>query len=126
MRTGLDVLNRSMRLLGYTDPSGNVDPGLSAELYKRGLDILNQVMAEIWPLEKSEDFAPLLSVHDEIPLSWSAVETVMTYGVCMFLAQADGDGTNEQFYAALYQQKRNAVKRLERRREDALPRVWED
>lgn len=122
----MDIWNRAMTLLGYTDPSGNVDAGLSAELFKRGLPIVNQVLAEVWPLECREDIVPLTSMHQEIPLSVSALETVMPYGVAMFLAQADGDGANQQFYAALYQQKRNAVKRTPRGREDALPRVWED
>ena len=48
------------------------------------------------------------------------------YGVAMFLAQAEGDGTNQQYYASLYQQKRNAVRRYPRRRQDVLPTVWGD
>lgn len=129
MTTGMDVLNRALRLLSYTDASGNVDPALSAELYKRGLEVLNQVLAELWPLEhlpeEAENFAPLTSIQQELPLSVFAAQTAMPYGVAMFLAQADGDGSNQQFFASLYQQKRSAVTRPPRHRDDVLPRVCE-
>ena len=115
-----------MNRLGYTNASGEIDAGLSAELYRRGLETVNQIYAEVWPLEKSGEFQPLTSIGQEIPLSTDAVETVMPYGVAMMLAQADGDGANQQFYAALYQQKRNYVHRPAKRRGDVLPVVWED
>ena len=77
MKTGMDILRRAMNLLGYTNASGEIDAGLSAELYRRGLETVNQVYAEVWPLEKSEKFQPLTSIGQEIPLSTDAVETVM-------------------------------------------------
>lgn len=126
MKTGNDVFRRAMSLLGYTDIDGAVDGAQSAELFRRGLDIVNQVMAEVWPLERRDAYVPLASIVQEIPLSQYAVETVMPYGVAMFLAQADGDGANQQFYASLYQQKRNAAARPCSRRVDVLPDVWED
>lgn len=124
MKTGMDILQRAMSLLGYTNAAGEVDAGLSAELYRRGLDILNQVLADIWPLEHAGPFRPLTSIHEKIPLSSGASETTLPYGVAMFLAQSDGDGGNQQFYAALYQQKRNAVRRPPRFRDDVMPSVW--
>lgn len=128
--TGFEVFNQALRLLGYTDASGSTDPGLSAEFYKRSLAVVNQVLAELWPLEhlpeEADHFVPLISIEEEVPLSVGAVNTAMPYGVAMLLAQADGDGTNQQLYSALYAQKRNAVKRPERRRADVLPKVWED
>ena len=120
------MFRRAMSLLGYTDIDGAVDGAQSAELFRRGLDIVNQVMAEVWPLERRDAYVPLNAIVQDIPLSQYAVETVMPYGVAMFLAQADGDGTNQQLYASLYQQKRNAVKRPCSRRADVLPDVWED
>lgn len=126
MKTGSDVFRRAMSLLGYTDIDGAVDGAQSAELFRRGLDMVNQVMAEVWPLERRDAYVPLSSIVQDIPLSQYAVETVMPYGVAMFLAQADGDGTNQQLYASLYQQKRNVVKRPCSRRADVLPDVWEE
>lgn len=126
MKTGMDILRQAMNLLGYTNSSGEIDAGMSAELYRRGLPVVNQIYAETWPLEKDEEFQPLSSIGQEVPLSMDAVETVMPYGVAMLFAQADGDGANQQFYATLYQQKRNYVHRPARRRRDVLPKVWED
>lgn len=125
MKTGMDVLQRALGLLGYTGIDGAVDGAQSAELIRRGLDTVNQVMADLWPLEKSIQYMPLLSIHEEVPLSAAAVENAMPYGVAMFLAQADGDGANQQFFASLYQQKRCAVRRMRQCRGDVLPRVWE-
>ena len=101
MKTGMDVLQRALGLLGYTGIDGAVDGAQSAELIRRGLDTVNQVMADLWPLEKSIQYMPLLSI------------------------QADGDGANQQFFASLYQQKRCAVRRMGHCRGDVLPRVWE-
>ena len=121
MKTGNDVFNRARLLLGYTGIDGAVNGAQSAELFRRELDVLNQVMADLWPLEKDEVYQPLVNVNENIPLSVAAVENVMPYGVAMFLAQADGDGANQQLYATLYQQKRNAVKKPLKTRADVLP-----
>ena len=128
MKTGRDVFFRAMVLLGYTGVDGTVDGAQSAELFRRGLDIVNQVAADLWPLEKEKEeaFAPLTALTQEIPLSASAVENILPYGVAAFLAQADGDGTNQQFFTSLYQQKRNMAERPLKRRGDVLPRSWEE
>ena len=126
MKTGMDVFLRAMSLLGYTGIDGVVDAAQSAELVRRGLNIVNQVLADLWPLEKTIQFMPMASIHEDVPLSVKAVEGILPYGVAMFLAQAEGDGTNQQYYASLYQQKRNAVRRYPRRRQDVLPTVWGD
>lgn len=126
MRTGNDVFRRAISLLGYTGADGAVNGAQSAELFRRGLNIVNQVMADIWPLERKDAYIPLSNINDDIPLSQYAVESTMLYGVAMFLAQSEEDGENQQFYSSLYQQKRNAVKRPPVRRVDTLPNVWED
>lgn len=126
MRTGNEVFRRAMSLLGYTGADGDVNGAQSAELFRRGLNIVNQVMADIWPLERKDAYIPLANINDAIPLSQYAVESAMLYGVAMFLAQSEGDGTNQQLYSGLYQRKRNAVKRPPVRRCDMLPNVWED
>lgn len=127
MRTGNDVFRRAMSLLGYTGADGAVNGAQSAELFRRGLNIVNQVMADIWPLERKELHISRFPTSTTIfPLSQHAVESAILYGVAMFLAQSEGDGENQQFYSSLYQQKRNAVKRPPVRRGDVLPNVWED
>lgn len=126
MKTGNDVFNRAMMLLGYTDVDGEVNGAQSAELFRRALDVLNQVLADLWPLERDDELVPMTSVNADVPLSAAAIENVMPYGVAMFLAQADGDGANQQFYASLYQQKRNVVKRPGHTRRDVLVSTWEE
>ena len=53
MKTGMDVFLRAMSLLGYTGIDGVVDAAQSAELVRRGLNIVNQVLADLWPMEKT-------------------------------------------------------------------------
>ena len=47
MKTGMDVFLRAMSLLGYTGIDGVVDAAQSAELVRRGLNIVNQVLADL-------------------------------------------------------------------------------
>lgn len=120
-KTGGEVFRLAMSLLGYTGPDGAVDGAQSAELFRRGLDIVNQVMADLWPLERRDPFQPLRSLQQEIPLSAAAATDVMPYGTALFLAQTDGDGSNQAFFAGLYESKRNRVRRPSDRRGDRLP-----
>lgn len=120
-KTGGEVFRLAMSLLGYTGPDGAVDGAQSAELFRRGLDIVNQVLADLWPLERRDPFQPLVSLQQEIPLSAAAATDVMPYGAALFLAQTDGDGSNQAFFANLYESKRNRVRRPSARREDRLP-----
>ena len=69
MKTGNDVFRRAMSLLGYTGADGAVNGAQSAELFRRGLNIVNQVMADIWPLERKDAYIPLSNINDDIPLS---------------------------------------------------------
>lgn len=128
MKTVSDVFYQAMSLLGYTNAQGTVDGLQSAELLRRALAVVNQVAADLWPLEMGYEqaFEPLTAAGQAIPLSAQAVDGVMPFGAAMYLAQAEGDGANQQFYAALYEQKRQAVRRVPKRRGDALPNVWAD
>ena len=49
MKTGMDILRRAMNLLGYTNATGEIDAGLSAELNRRGLETVKQNYAQDWP-----------------------------------------------------------------------------
>ena len=77
MKTGMDVFLRAMSLLGYTGIDGVVDAAQSAELVRRGLNIVNQVLADLWPLEKTIQFTPMASIHEDVPLSVEAVEGIL-------------------------------------------------
>ena len=48
MTTGQEVFDRAMRLLRYTDIYGQADSLQYADLYKRGLPVVNQIYSDLW------------------------------------------------------------------------------
>lgn len=124
MKTGRDVLERALRLLNYTDADGRLDGRQFAELYQRGLSVVNQIYSDLWFLERRAPFTELAQLERPLMLSARCVNDIFPYGVAMLLAQTEGDGDNQLLFANLYNQKRSAAKGLSRRRQDVLPRGW--
>ncbi len=106
MRSGQDVLEQALRLLNYTDIYGQVDGQQHMELYKRGLAAVNQIYSDLWFSSQKDPFFPLLSLKEPLLLPARQVVDVMPFGVAMLLALSEGDGDNQQLYAALYNRKR--------------------
>ncbi len=122
MKTGEDVKNRALQLLNYTDARGRVDNALFADVAARSLAIVNQIYAECWYARKSDGFAELASLTQEIPLPRRIIDEVMPYGVAMLMAQSIGDGDNQAMMADLFNQKR-ALLTHQTRRKDVMPRA---
>ncbi len=120
--TANEVFRQAMRLLGYTDTLGDLDSAQNTELYKRGLTVINQLVCDLSTSENGVLAAPLSTLRQELPLSERTARDVLPYGVAMLLAAAEGDGDNQQLFAALYDQKRVSVQRRYERRADTLPR----
>lgn len=120
--TGQDVFRQAMRLLGYTDTLGELDSAQNSELYKRGLTVINQLVCDLSFAESGMIAPPLSSLRQELPLSERTARDVLPYGVAMLLAVAQGDGDNQQLFAALYDQKRVSVRQTYERCTDTLPR----
>ncbi|MBQ9861757.1 MAG: hypothetical protein IJO75_05805 [Clostridia bacterium] len=120
--TGKEVFGQAMRLLGYTDTLGDLDSAQNGELYKRGLAVLNQLLCDLSLSESGTMAPPLTSLRQDVPISEQTARGVLPYGVAMLLAAAEGDGDNQQLFAALYDQKRVAVRRTYERCTDTLPR----
>ncbi len=120
--TGQEVFRQAMRLLGYTDTLGDLDSAQNTELYKRGLTVINQLVCDLSLSERDTMAPPLGSLRQELPLSERTARDVLPYGVAMLLAAAEGDGDNQQLFAALYDQKRVSVRQGYERRTDTLPR----
>ncbi|MBR2406442.1 MAG: hypothetical protein IKB04_09220 [Clostridia bacterium] len=118
-----DCLRQAMRLLNYPDPhaAGSVPAGDG--VYKQGLAVVDQITAELWYVENDTPYTPFIALSDEIPLSDRTAQTVLPYGVAMLLAQLQGDADNQTVYAALYDQRRSAVRQAPRRIHDGLPGV---
>ena len=120
--TGQEVFRQAIRLLGYTDTLGDPDSVQNTELYKRGLSVINQLVCDLSLSESGTMAAPLVSLRQDVPLTERTVRGILPYGVAMMLAAAAGDGDNQQLFAALYDQKRVAVRNGYERITDTLPR----
>lgn len=114
MTTGKEVLDRAMQLLGYTDLYGQTDSLQYADLYKRGLPVVNQIYSDLWwsghaagtGAMRREVFSELSVLEQPLELTPRCITDIAPYGVAMLLAQSMGDGDNQALYASLYAQKR--------------------
>lgn len=124
MKTGKEVLDRALQLLGYTNHNGEIDSEQNAELIKRGSVAVNQIYYDIQTIEKPNNFdgAPI-SMTQDIPLSFRAVNDIMPYGVAMLIAD-DNTGLYSKF-AAAYDGKRKTATRISTKIRDVLPTVFD-
>lgn len=122
MKTGQEVLERAMLLLGYTNSYGEIDGVKDAELLKRGASAVIQIYNDLKRIDALGEAAVELSgMADVILLSPETIDDVMPYGVAMMIAQNEGDGDSQALYAALYNQKRSSVPHKTISRLDVLP-----
>ena len=126
MKTAKDVLERALQLCGYVNGDGVPDRLRDADIYKRGLALVNQIYTDMFFAETPERlFHPLDGMEEEIPLSVRCVNDVMPYGVAMLLAQAEGDATAQSTFSYIYNQKRAGGVKSPRKIADKLPRgAW--
>ena len=118
--TGQELLEQALYLLNYTDNRGEIDAQNNQELRRRGVPIINAVLADVLPIA-GEPFAVVGDLSDTLPATDEIAIGVMLYGVGMWLAQSEADGDNQQLMSALYNQKRNAIRRPSGRVADVLP-----
>lgn len=118
--TGQELLEQALYLLNYTNNRGEIDTRNSQELLRRGVPIINAVLADVLPIA-GEPIAAIGSLSDMLPVAEEIAAAVMPYGVGMWLAQSEADGDNQQLMSALYNQKRNAIRRPSGRVADVLP-----
>ena len=118
--TGQELLEQALYLLNYTNNRGEIDTRNSQELLRRGVPIINAVLADVLPIA-GEPIAAIGSLSDSLPVAEEIAAAVMPYGVGMWLAQSEADGDNQQLMSALYNQKRNAIRRPSGRVADVLP-----
>lgn len=118
--TGQELLEQALYLLNYTNNRGEIDTRNSQELLRRGVPIINAVLADVLPIA-GEPIAAIGSLSDTLPVAEEIAAAVMPYGVGMWLAQSEADGDNQQLMSTLYNQKRNAIRRPSGRVADVLP-----
>ncbi len=121
--TGEQVFERALILLNYTDPNGEVSRRQNAELYKRAVPVLNQVLLDVQHIIGTT-FMQIENIDEVLPVTDDVAMRVMPYGVAMHIAQSENDGDNQQLMATMYDRLRGSVPHGSNKIIDALPRVW--
>ncbi len=118
--TGSEILNKALRLLGYSESNGNAH--LTQTVRNRALPIINLVYAEL-ARNCEQEFEPLESLNDELKLPDRAINEVMPAGIATYIAQAEGDDAAQSFWGAEYNAKRVTLSHFGEIK-DVLPNVW--
>lgn len=115
--TGQEIWEKALSLLGY-----EMETERASMLAGRGLCLLNVIVEDL-RTRIGEPFTPLASLQEELPpLGGKGLESAAAYGVAMLLAQLEGDGDNQSFWARVYEGKREAA--ISTGRLDVLPRPY--
>lgn len=100
-----EMANRALTMLGLGDMEGNTT---AARYQVSAVSAVNTVYADLFYKYNTEGYKGL-SGNDEINLPERVVNDVMPFGVAAHIAAAIGDTDNQQFFAALYNQKRKTA-----------------
>ena len=109
--TGNQLLNTSLKILGYTDQNGNSQ--LTARIRNCAVVNINLVYADLWRITHDTPFIPINSLGDTVDLPENALHDVFLYGLCMHMARSENDGDQQQVYTMLYNQKRASLSHTE-------------
>ncbi|MBQ0110457.1 MAG: hypothetical protein KBS41_00810, partial [Oscillospiraceae bacterium] len=93
-----NLFDRALSLLNYRQPDGNVDDTLT----KNAIGCINAVYCDLFYLLNSSGYADITSLRDTLNLPERVFNDVAPYGVAMHLAQASGDGLNQQIFGTIY------------------------
>ena len=104
--TGKEIISKAMVLLGYNDGLGNTD---SSRFQVVSKNALNFVYADLLGCLGRDDYGDIENLSDKINLPKKVLFDVMPYGVAAFIAESIGDGDKQQYFAAMYNQKRKRV-----------------
>lgn len=118
---GREVLNKAVRLLGYTNSLG--EPEISGRISSRAIAVLNFIYSDLFYLLKKEGFVGIKELGDEIDLPERILNDVMPYGVAALIAQSESDGDQQYIFVQLYNSKRLGVAGTGEI-QDILPVAW--
>ena len=108
----IQVFNTAMALIGYNDINGEISG--ESELKMNAIPKMQLIYQVLYRAEGHTDELPvLLSLNDEIQLSNDTVRDIMPYGVAMLISQGEGDADNQSLMAALYNQKKGRLTRID-------------
>lgn len=119
-----ETVNNVMRMLGYINNLGYTN---DSDLRSRIIPQINSIYADLWYRCKrrkdDEVFKAVSAADDEIALPPELLDDCFLYGVAMSVAAAEGDGEQQQYYAALYNQKRGLCSHFDEV-VDIFPSPW--
>ena len=118
--TGYKVLQQALIRLNYTTPLGDTDNGLNTEHLRRGLTVVNIVLADLQTVAGVE-LTQIADLKEELPLDKKVAVLAAVPGVAMHLAQGESDGDSYNRFATEYEQKRRLAARPHGRVKDVVP-----
>ena len=118
--TGLELVERALFLLNYTDAQGRTEARQNAELLRRAKPLVEQILTDVLVMMNRSPVT-VERLSDPLPVDGKTARNVMTYGVAMLLAQSENDGDSQAMMAAIYNQKRGSVNRPSCCVADVLP-----
>ena len=118
--TGYEVVQQALVRLNYTTPLGDTDNGLNTEHLRRGLTVVNTVLADLQTVAGVE-LTQITDLQEELPLDKKVALLAAVPGVAMHLAQGEGDGDSFNRFATEYEQRRRLAARPHGRVRDVVP-----
>lgn len=112
--TALQILERALMLLGYTDD------GHCSRIKSRAIAVINAAYVDVCRAARA-DYVPIKSLSDVLTVENEIVCDVLVYGVAMFIAQSEGDTEIQSVYCDIYNKKRGSLAASDRIK-DVLPR----
>ena len=106
--TALQIANKSLALLGYTDNNNNTD--LTQRVLNRILPLVNLVFSDICRMCDMKE-KEIKSLDEDFSLPEKAV-SVMACGLAAYIAAAEGDETAQIFWAEEYSQRKTSMTQM--------------
>lgn len=104
MMKAKELLNSTLKMIGYSDSDGNVE--LTSRIRNSAIVTVNLVYSDLHRAVGSGEFEGIKSLDDEIKLPQKALGDVFMYGIAMHIARSENDGDQQQYYTMLYNARR--------------------
>ena len=120
MMKASELVNNTLKMLGYSDSDGNVE--LTQRLRNRAIVTVNLVYGDLWRIFNKGVFEPIKSLSDEIKLPEKATGDMFLYGLAMHISRSENDGDQQQYFTMLYNAKRAGLTQYGKVK-NSIPRV---
>lgn len=100
--TGQDIYKKALDSLGYTDDSA---------IQRKALTVLTQIYDDLFEASGEKEYSPPASLGAGLKAG-SKLANAYIYGVASRLALGEGDGEQQQFFAAMYEKAKARLTRI--------------